>query len=76
MVLGADTMQQQLDFKTIREGSKITARPDGKVRGGEVLQINQDGSIKAVFYCPKKQITKLQEDEFVLSEDWNKEMNL
>lgn len=69
-------MQQQLNFKTVRKGSKITARPDGKVRGGEVLEVNEDGSIKAVFYCPKKQIAELEEDEFVLSEDWNKEMNL
>ena len=68
--------QQQLDFKTVREGSKITARPWSKVRGGEVLEINEDCSIKALFYCPRKQIAELEKDEFVLSKDWNQDMIL
>ena len=64
-------MQQLGLFGGLQIGSKITARPDGTLRGGEILKINQDGSIKAVFYCPRSKEFDLDKDKFLLSSAWD-----
>lgn len=51
-------------------GAKITARINSKLRGGEVIELHSDGSITAEFYTPSRIVQRLEEDQFVLSEDY------
>ena len=61
--------QIQIDFDYLKVGSKITARPDGKLRGGTVQKLKEGGTVVAEF--PVAGIYKLEEDEFQLSSRWD-----
>ena len=51
-------------------GDKVTARISNKIRGGEVIEVFDDGSVEAEFYTPSRIVEKLPQSRFVLSTNY------
>jgi hypothetical protein len=58
----------------IQPGDRVTCRPDGRLRGATVVEVNDDGSIDLDCPCPRTQRYTIPKGAYQLSRDWNNEI--
>lgn len=64
-------MQSKIEnINRYSKGDKITSNIDGKVRGGEIIEIIDGKRVLAEFYTPPRVERLLEFKEFVLSEKY------
>jgi len=65
-------MSSLLQFSELEKGTKITANINGKVRGGEILEVVDGNRILAEFYTPSRVERLLEKNDFVLSKNYQR----
>ena len=55
----------------IQLGAEVTARPDGKARGGTVRKVYPNGDILFEYHAGGEHLVRVPEGKYQLSREWN-----